>query len=136
MLAGERGHLLANGVQTPAGVVCFTRAMAEYTRCPEPTAELEQILRFALTYHGYRRLAHDPNRLYGIVSPVLEDMNSGRGIPDWAGLDLLRGALFYLQRSAHHVGHVSGDDERQMRTLAAAIGRLARNAPLVADDVV
>ncbi len=120
-------------MKSPAGVICFTRAMEEYTRCPEPTAELEEILSFALTYHGYRRLAHDPNLLYGIVSPVLDDMRSGGGIPEWAGLDLLRGALFYLQRSTHHEGYVPPEGERQMRTLVAAIGRLARHAPLVAD---
>lgn len=108
--------------------------MAEHTRCPEPDAEVEQILRFALTYDGYRRLAGDSNLLYEVVRPVLDDLASGRGIPEWAGLDLLRGTLFYLQRSAHHVGYVSPDDERQVRTVAAAIGRLAGDSPLVADD--
>lgn len=128
---GPLGIALTRG----GGAVCFTRAMEEYTRCPEPTAELEEILRFALTYDGYRRLAHDPNLLHGIVSPVLDDLSSSRGVQEWAGLDLLRGALFYIQRSAHHVGYVSPDDERQMRALAVAIGRLARDAPLVADVV-
>jgi uracil-DNA glycosylase len=110
--------------------------MEEHTRSPEPNADLEQILRFALTYNGYRRLARDPNLLHGVIRPVLDAVDSGRGVPEWAGLDLLRGTLFHLQRSTHHVGYVSPDEERQMRALAAAIGRLARNSPLVADEVV
>ena len=100
--------------------------MEEHTRFPEPNADLEQILRFALTYNGYRRLARDPNLLHGVIRPVLDAVDSRRGVPEWAGLDLLRGTLFHLQRSTHHVGHVSPDEEIQMRALAAAIGRLAR----------
>lgn len=108
--------------------------MEEHTRCPSPDADLGEILRFALTYDGYWRLSTGPEHLRPVIGPVLDSMDAGKGIPEWAGLDLLRGTLFFIQRMTHHWGDVPPEQETQMRSLVDAIGRLARDRPLVADD--
>lgn len=66
-----------------------------------PTTELT----WALSYDGYRRLASDPTALFDrLVRPMRDEFESAGSIPDWCGVDLLRGWLFFLQREDHHGG--------------------------------
>ena len=62
-----------------------------------------------------------PAELHRFIEPVLTSVRD-RGEPGaHAGVELLRAALFYLQRQTHHWGHVPPADEREMRILLAAI---------------
>lgn len=66
-----------------------------------PQSELE----WALSYPGYERLASDPNSLYDhVLRPARSEFDQHASVPDWCGVDLLRGWLFYLQREDHHSG--------------------------------
>lgn len=69
---------------------------------------------FALSYNGYERLGDDPETLEQIVRPLLRTLDRNQAPPPWAGIDLVRGALFYLQREAPPLGlrarHPGGED--------------------------
>lgn len=92
------------------------------------------IVEFALTYNGYQRLcAEDLPRLLG---PVLKSLSRTGQPPGWAGVDLLRGTLFFIQRQTHHWGEIPPTQEQHMRTLVAAIARHQGGTPLVADPSV
>jgi hypothetical protein len=39
-----------------------------------------------------------------VLRPVIRQVEKGGTVPRWAGLDVLRGALFCLQRQAHFSG--------------------------------
>jgi hypothetical protein len=97
--------------------------VSAYIDCPAADADLEGVLLFALSYNGYQRLAEDVEQLAGVVAPVLEHLEAHGAPPPWAGYDLLRGALFFLQRQSHHWGLVPPDQEARMRRLIDAIGR-------------
>ncbi len=104
--------------------------------CPSADAPLHDLLEFGLSYNGYERLAGDPEALRRIVDPVIRELDSSGTVPGWAGLDMLRGALFYLQRLTHHWGDVPADQERQMRVLVTAIRRLCQGRAMVADNAI
>ena len=103
---------------------------------PADSCDLTELLDFALSYEGCMRLGDSPSRLEPVVAPVLRSLEDSGKPPEWAGIDLLRGALFYVQRMTHHWGDVPAREERQMRTLLAAIRTHARGADLVNDDLV
>ncbi|UDY24663.1 hypothetical protein [Nocardioides sp. Kera G14] len=63
-------------------------------------AELE----WAYTYDGYERLASSPEALWSVVAPVHEALLTTGRVPEWAGVDLLRGLAFYLVRADRHQG--------------------------------
>jgi hypothetical protein len=98
-------------------------------------APLQGILEFALTYNGYERLATEVEHLHGVVEPVLTSLAAEEAPPEWAGIDLLRGALFFIQRQTHHWGDVPDEQERFMRQLVGAIAERAAGADIVADEI-
>lgn len=105
--------------------------------CPARDAPLPDILGFALTYNGYDRLGSGPDALVPIVQPVLEAMRVDGQVPEWAGLDLLRGTLFWVQRLTHHWGDVPPAEEALMRDLVEAISaRASEDYPLTYDPSV
>lgn len=119
-------HRLAADQLAPAILARLKELEASGTvSCPGPDAPLDNLLEFAGSYHGYRRLGGDPSALRDIVEPVLRELETSETIPDWAGLDLLRGTLFLIARQCHHWGEVPPRQERHMRLLVAAIGRHA-----------
>lgn len=75
-----------------------------------PVDDINVLNEFAHTYDGYELLARDPHRLYDQVGPILEVVKRGGRVPDHVGLDMARGALFYLAREAHHVGWLTEND--------------------------
>jgi hypothetical protein len=99
--------------------------MSGTVSCPPADAPLQDLLDFALSYDGYQRLGADPAALRRVVEPILQGLETRETLPDWAGLDLLRGTLFFIQRQTHHWGDVPPEQERHMRCLVAAIGRHA-----------
>ncbi len=54
-------------------------------------------------------------------------------MPLWAGLDVLRGALFYLQREAHFTEYTSPVNEREMRAVTREIALHVAGHPLPDD---
>ncbi len=97
-------------------------SLVDGTAVPAPDAALDEIVIFAHTYHGYHRLGREPEALLELVAPVLRTLEGTREPPPWAGVDLLRGALFYLARMTRHWGDVPPEQEAQMRALVARIG--------------
>jgi hypothetical protein len=108
--------------------------MSGTVSCPRADAPLQDLLDFALSYDGYQRLGADPAVLRRIVEPLLQELETGETVPEWAGLDLLRGTLFFVQRQTHHWGDVPPEQERHMRLLVAAIDRQAIGRELPSDN--
>ena len=93
---------------------------------------LPDLLEFALTYDGYERLA-DAEHIHQVVRPVLRAIEKNGNPPEWAGLELLRGALFVLQRNMHWTDDPSGQLEQHMRILLRAIRQAAPDGKLMVD---
>ena len=109
--------------------------MLDLVDCPGDDISLPELLQFALTYNGYQRLGDHPTHLHRVVRPVLAAIEKGERPPTWAGLDLLRGALFYIQRMTHHWGDVPPEQEAQMRALLRAIREATHGRPLTVDEL-
>jgi len=62
------------------------------------------LIEWAHTYNGYERLAGGAGDLWELVRPLHEEFERTGKIPEWAGVDLLRGWAFYLVRSHRHGG--------------------------------
>ena len=103
--------------------------MAHELHIPDSNDSLGAILVFALEYNAYERLAADPAHLGEVVEPIRDALDRGERIPEWAGSDLLRGALFFYQRMTHHWGEVSPAADRSMRLLVAAIRERSQQHP-------
>lgn len=64
----------------------------------------QQLIKWAHKYDGYKRLAGSPDQLWEVLKPVREEFERSGVIPEWAGIDLLRGWAFYLVRAHRHGG--------------------------------
>lgn len=87
-------------------------------------AEIE----WAHTYSGYERLAGEPRRLEVLLAGAREEYRREGVVPEWCGVDLLRGWAFYLVRADRFAG---GD------TLGAewdAVLRAVRDHPAARPD--
>jgi uracil-DNA glycosylase len=68
-------------------------------------------VRWAHGYDGYRRLASGPEALADVLGGA-RDAYLGQGrVPQWCGVDLLRGWAFYLAREDRHRGGDTLGDE-------------------------
>jgi predicted double-glycine peptidase len=65
--------------------------------------DFEEILEFAATYDGYRRIAGSPENLSAVYEPIRMDWRKSGVLPGWMGIDLLRGFLFLMYRENHFV---------------------------------
>jgi hypothetical protein len=101
--------------------------------CPASRASYGEISEFALTYDGYQRLGENPTRLLQVVRPVIRAVRQEKAVPRWCGIDLLRGALFYLQREAHFTEYVSVVNDVEMRSVVDRIREVAGDRPLAND---
>lgn len=61
-------------------------------------------VRWAHSYDGYRRLASGPEALANILGGAREEYRVHGRVPQWCGVDLLRGWAFYLTREDRHRG--------------------------------
>ncbi len=61
-------------------------------------------IQWAHRYDGYARLARTPERLAEILEPARQEYRRSRRVPEWCGVDLLRGWAFYLTRADRHGG--------------------------------
>lgn len=105
--------------------------MADFIRCPSPRASLPELDEFGISYNAYVRVAA-PERLLQVVRPVIRAIDQGKGVPEWAGIDLVRAALFFVHRRGHFSGP-SPELEASFRLLVARISELAAGEPLVRD---
>lgn len=64
-----------------------------------------RLFEWAHKYNGFARLARSPENLAGVLGPLLREFECTGRIPDWAGVDLLRGWAFHLARSYRFLGH-------------------------------
>lgn len=103
------------------------------TTCPQAGAPLPELLQFALTFNGYTRVASSPSKVSELLEPFFREWKASRTIPEWAGLDTLRGALFWVQRGGHHRGD-EAEQGSDLRELVAAIRNKCGDRPLVADS--
>lgn len=65
---------------------------------------------WAHTYNGYERLAggeSGPNALADLLEPASREFRRTARVPEWCGVDLLRGWAFYLTRADRHGGGYS-----------------------------
>lgn len=60
----------------------------------------KKLIDWAQRYNGYERLGSE---IVKVLSPLQNDIESSGRIPEWAGVDLLRGLAFWRVRvAAHH----------------------------------
>ena len=69
-----------------------------------PDSATDAQVRWAHSYDGYRRLATGPEMLATVLSGAREAYHRQGRVPDWCGVDLLRGWAFYLTREDRHRG--------------------------------
>lgn len=74
-------------------------------------AATRDAIRWAQTYNGYQRLAQDPGRLGTLLEPARHEYLRTGHVPEWCGVDLLRGWAFYLYRADYFCGGGTLDDE-------------------------
>jgi hypothetical protein len=78
---------------------------------PDSDGPLLPILQFAQTYNAYERLAGGGS-VGRFISPVTKALTRTGEPPAWAGVDRLRGALFFLQRQTHLIARLSRRSRR------------------------
>lgn len=55
-------------------------------------------LAWVRSYNGYERLASDPGQLEALLAGVRQEYERSGSVPEWCGVDLLKGWAFYLYR--------------------------------------
>ncbi|QVI26748.1 hypothetical protein MN2019_21115 [Mycolicibacterium neoaurum] len=93
-------ELIAGSLVTHFGVSILEMVEAKFVDDGYEQALIE----WAHTYNGYERIARSPEALNGVVQPLLREFNRTRKIPEWAGVDLLRGWAFYIARAHRFSG--------------------------------
>jgi len=61
-------------------------------------------IEWAHEYNAYGRLGGSPEALEQLLGPAWREYRRTGRIPEWCGVDLLRGWAFYLTRADHHHG--------------------------------
>lgn len=64
---------------------------------------------WAHEYDGYQRLARSPEELGRLLSGARETWSRQGRVPDWCGVDLLRGWAFYLARTHRFGGELGAE---------------------------
>lgn len=96
---------------------------------PVNDATREEIA-WASRYDGYRRLAATVPELAAVLRPATTEYKATGRVPEWCGVDLLRGWAFFLVRQDHHWG--GGALQEEWRAVVEAV-RLHPDA--TADDL-
>ena len=81
-------------------------------------------VRWAHTYNAYDRLAtisDEGPSLRELLEPLIESFRNGGFVPEWAGVDLLRGWAFLLVRMNRHEDGWLLDEHPEMCLIADAI---------------
>ncbi|MCV7194037.1 hypothetical protein [Mycolicibacterium brumae] len=64
----------------------------------------QSVIEWAHTYDGYSRIAGGPDHLWTQIEPLKRAYDQHGRVPEWAGVDLLRGWAFYIVRAHRHGG--------------------------------
>lgn len=85
--------------------------------------EYEQaLIAWAQRYNGYERIAEPSERLHQVYEPLRQESLELGEIPDWIGVDLLRGWAFYLARAHRWSGYRSiFEDFPEFESIAEAV---------------
>lgn len=94
----------------------------------------DQLIKWALTYDAYKRLAAGEWEPWGalgaLLTPLMRSFHEDGVVPNWAGVDLLRGWAFLLvRRNRHEDGYLLGEHP-EMYAIVDAI----RNHPAARDS--
>jgi uracil-DNA glycosylase len=65
---------------------------------PDERAVMQAQLVWLTAYDGYQRLAGEPQRLAALLADARAERKRSGRVPDWCGVDLLKGWAFYLYR--------------------------------------
>jgi hypothetical protein len=61
-------------------------------------------IEWAHEYDGYTRLAGSPEALAALLEPAWRQYHQTGRVPQWCGVDLLRGWAFFITRADRHGG--------------------------------
>ncbi|ALG87074.1 hypothetical protein [Gordonia phthalatica] len=86
-------------------------------------SDRQKINSWAHSYNGYTRLDENLRDRGSVVARVIEEYEREGSIPEWAGIDVLRGWAFYLARSHYHTSYGQSLTEMhpEILDIAAAI---------------
>jgi len=87
---------------------------------PAVSCSFEEALEFAATYNAYNQIAGEPETLSAMYEPIRRVWYQTGKVPEWMGVDLLRGLLFLMFRQ-DHFGYDDGSIIRQMHQVIEAI---------------
>ncbi|SVD94234.1 uncharacterized protein METZ01_LOCUS447088 [marine metagenome] len=87
---------------------------------PPSNCSMADALEFAATYNAYNQIAAEPETLSAMYHPIREAWNKSARVPEWMGVDLLRGLLFLMYRE-DHFGYADDSTLRQMHQVIEAI---------------
>lgn len=97
---------------------------------------LDRQIEWAHRYDGYARLGASPEDLLRLIAPLRAELEAGRRVPEWAGVDLLRGWAFYVAREDRHAGGygLSNPDSAASAEWTAILTRLAEHPAAMPAD--
>lgn len=84
--------------------------MLKLSDLPSPKCSIFEALKFASRYNGYERIALEPETLAEMYRPIQDQWERSGQLPEWMGIDLLRGLLFLLFREHHFRDSGYGND--------------------------
>lgn len=59
----------------------------------------QAMIDWAQGYQGYERIAADSEHLQAIYGPIMDETDRLGAVPEWVGVDALRGWAFYVARA-------------------------------------
>jgi len=97
---------------------------------------ISEQVEWAHRYNGYARLALTPEHLVQILEPAWHEYRQTNRVPEWCGVDLLRGWAFYLTRADRHGGGYGLMERGTMiDEWRAVLERIATHEEATAEDV-
>ena len=59
----------------------------------------QAMIDWAQGYQGYKRIAASSEHLQAVYGPIIDETDRLGNVPEWVGVDLLRGWAFYIARA-------------------------------------
>ena len=88
---------------------------------PGVGCSIEEALEFAATYNAYNQIASEPETLSAMYEPIRRVWKQSSEVPEWMGVDLLRGLLFLMFVEDHFGVPEPNSTLRQMHQVIEAI---------------
>lgn len=91
---------------------------------------------WAHKYDAYARLAGSPQALATLLEPAWHEYHQTGRVPEWCGVDLLRGWAFYITRADRHGGGYGLEEGGSMvPEWTAVLERIASHEAAKARDI-